>query len=69
MFNNILLTNSQTSTFRVGDRVKVINTDGSRNGPYLIASIPTTGVCTLSDENGETIEDGEEIEENDLEAA
>jgi hypothetical protein len=49
--------------------VKVINTNGSRNGLYLIASIPPTGVYTLSDENSETIEDGEEIEDNDLEAA
>jgi len=60
---------SQLSKFHVGDRVKVINSDGSRSGPYLIAFIPSPGVYTLSFANGQKAQDGEEIEENDLEAA
>jgi hypothetical protein len=46
----------------------MIQIDGSRKGPYFIASIQSIGVYTLSDEDGEAVEDGEEIEENDLEA-
>jgi hypothetical protein len=59
----------QTSKFRVGDSVKVIHSDRSREGPYLVASIPSAGVYTLSFANGQEFQNGEEIEENDLEVA
>ena len=63
------LISTQTSKFRVGDSVKIIQSDGSREGPYFIASVPSTGVYTLSDEDGVDVEDGDEVEDNDLEAA
>ena len=60
---------SQISKYSVGDSVKVIQEDGSRDGPYLVASVPSPGVYTLSWADGQEAYDGEEIEENDLEAA
>lgn len=60
---------SKTSKFRVGDSVNVIHLDGTREGPYLVASIPSTGVYTLSFADGREAQEGESIEENDLEAA
>jgi hypothetical protein len=53
----------------VGDKVKVILSNGSREGPYLVASIPSPGVYTLSFANGQEAQNGDEIEENDLETA
>ncbi|KAI1104101.1 hypothetical protein F4804DRAFT_206554 [Jackrogersella minutella] len=53
----------------VGDKVYLLDTDGSRKGPYLIASLPSTGKCTLSLENGDAVKNGEEIDANDVEAA
>jgi hypothetical protein len=49
--------------------VKIVNTDGSRSGPYLVASIPSPWVYTLSLVNGQEAQNGEEVEENDLETA
>lgn len=49
--------------------MKIVNTNGTREGPYLVASIPSPGVYTLSFADGQVAQDGEEIEENDLEAA
>jgi len=49
--------------------VKVVNADRSREGPYLVASTPSAGIFMLSFLNGQSAQDGEEIEENDLEAA
>ncbi|KZM22737.1 hypothetical protein ST47_g6117 [Ascochyta rabiei] len=59
----------QASTFRVGDTLKVVNSNGTCNGPYYIASVISVGVYTLSDAKGQEAEDGEEIEEKDLKAA
>lgn len=53
----------------MGDSVNVIHLNGTREGPYLVASIPSTGVYTLSFADGREAQEGESIEENDLEAA
>ena len=43
---------------------------GSREGgPYVIASVPSAGMYTLSLENGQAVKNGEEIAERRLEAA
>jgi hypothetical protein len=42
---------------------------GSREGPYVIASVPYAKIYTLSLENGQAVKNGDEIEEKDLEAA
>jgi hypothetical protein len=49
--------------------VNVIHSDGSREGPYLVAYIPSAGVYTLSLSDGQDAQGGDQIEENDLEAA
>lgn len=59
---------SQTSKFCVGDEVKIINSDGTRAGPYYISSIISVGVYTLSLLDGQEAFDGEGVEENDIEA-
>jgi hypothetical protein len=45
-----------------------LHKDGTREGPYLIATV-TSGKCTLSLESGEPAKDGEEIELDYLELA
>ncbi|KAK0703662.1 hypothetical protein B0T26DRAFT_864599 [Lasiosphaeria miniovina] len=55
--------------FRVGDEVYLLNAGGSREGPYVIASLPSTGHCTLSDSNGNAIGGGQAISVDDVEAA
>ena len=43
---------------------------GSREGgPFVIASVPSAGLYTLSLENGQAVKNGEEVEEEKLEAA
>ncbi|KAI8629557.1 hypothetical protein F5Y19DRAFT_475544 [Xylariaceae sp. FL1651] len=56
-------------TFIVGDKVYLLDTDGSRKGPYLVASLPSAGKCTLSLENGSIVKNGAEIDTADVEAA
>jgi len=51
----------------VGDKVYLLN-GGSREGPYVIASV-ASGKYTLSLENGEAVRNGEEISIDYLEAA
>lgn len=52
----------------VGDKVYLLHTDGFRKGPYLVASLPSTGKCTLSLENGSAVNNGAEMDVNDVEA-
>ncbi|OTA96296.1 hypothetical protein M434DRAFT_67721, partial [Hypoxylon sp. CO27-5] len=47
--------------FNVGDKVYLLNSDGSRDGPYLIASVPSTGNYTLCLETGASVRNGDEI--------
>ena len=46
-----------------------MGSDGSRDGPFLVASICPGQKCTLSLENGQAAKDGEEIKMAKLEAA
>lgn len=39
----------------------MLNEDGSREGPYVVASLPSPGKCTLSYENGQAVKNGTEI--------
>jgi hypothetical protein len=57
----------QKPKFKVGQKA-YLHKDGTREGPYLIATI-TSGKCTLCLENGEPAKDDEEIELDYLEAA
>ncbi|RSL42037.1 hypothetical protein CEP53_012411 [Fusarium sp. AF-6] len=45
--------------FQVGDRVHLRNANGNLSGPYLIATLPAPGKCTLSLENGQPLGNGE----------
>lgn len=36
---------------------------GSREGPFVIATVPSAGVYTLSLENGQAVRNGDEIDE------
>ncbi|PMD61251.1 uncharacterized protein K444DRAFT_611505 [Hyaloscypha bicolor E] len=56
-------------TFRVGDPVYLLNSDGSREGPYEIASLPSAGKCTLSSGSGQPIRNGDEIGTDWVESA
>ncbi|KAI8716638.1 hypothetical protein NCS52_00958000 [Fusarium sp. LHS14.1] len=48
-----------TSDFHVGDMVHLRNSNGVLSGPYLIATLPAPGKCTLSFENGQPVGNGE----------
>ncbi|KAJ5945435.1 hypothetical protein N7516_005603 [Penicillium verrucosum] len=54
--------------FRVGDKVYLLGSDGSRDGPYLVASVISPHECILSLENGQTAKDSEIIKMAKLEA-
>ena len=47
----------------------LLNSSGSRVGPYVIASIPSARKCTLSFEDGNAVRNGEEIDMDYVEAA
>jgi hypothetical protein len=49
--------------------VYLLSPGGSREGPYVIASVPSAGKCTLSLESGNTVKNGEEIDMKHVEAA
>ncbi|KAM6530052.1 hypothetical protein FALCPG4_008177 [Fusarium falciforme] len=48
-----------TSGLHVGDKVRLRDSNGSWLGPYLIATLPAPGKCTLSLENGKPLGNGE----------
>ncbi|KAI6081064.1 hypothetical protein F4821DRAFT_250126 [Hypoxylon rubiginosum] len=54
--------------FRVGDKVFVINTSGSREGPYFVASV-SGGKFKLSGEDGQSAKNGDEFSLDSLEEA
>jgi len=58
----------QRPNLRVGDKVYLLNANGFREGPYVIASLPRVGKCTLSLENGTAVRNGQEIETDFVEA-
>jgi hypothetical protein len=47
----------------------LLNHDESCEGPYVIASVPSAGRCTLSLGNGKVVKNGEEIDVDYMEAA
>ena len=53
----------------MGDKVYLLDTDGFRKGPYLVASLPAEGKCILSSESGRNVRNGASINVNDVEAA
>lgn len=59
----------QKPSFHVGDKVYLLRSDGTRDGPFFIASLRSTRRCTLSLEDGQAIENGREIGIDDVEAA
>ena len=53
----------------MGDKVKLLNSDGSDDGPFFVASVISAQECILSLENGQTAKDGEVMQMARLEAA
>ncbi|KAK1773054.1 hypothetical protein QBC45DRAFT_115403 [Copromyces sp. CBS 386.78] len=53
---------SYNPEFRVGDKVYVLGSDGSQDGPYLVESVISEKECTLSFENGQTAKDGKAVQ-------
>jgi hypothetical protein len=47
----------------------LVLSDGSLEGPYLIASVPSSGVYTLSHKTGQTANDGNQVHEGNLRKA
>lgn len=64
-----MLRSYQASEFRVGEKVYLVGSDGSREGPFLVASVCSGQKCTLSLEDGQAAKGGEEIKMAKLEAA
>lgn len=59
----------QKPKFRVGDAVYLISSDNrNREGLYIVASVISAAICTLSMENGDPLRNGEEIDTNYVEA-
>lgn len=59
----------QKPKFRVADKVYLLKSDGSAEGPYLVGSVVSSGKCTLSDLDGQSAKKGEEIDMARLQAA
>jgi hypothetical protein len=49
--------------------VYLLNNEGSREGPYLVASVSSARKYTLSLEDGTAVKNGEEIDIDYVEAA
>ncbi|KAI1662035.1 hypothetical protein F4813DRAFT_343254 [Daldinia decipiens] len=60
---------AETPEFHVGDKVYLLSSNGSLEGPYLVASVPSRHKCTLSLENGQNAKNGEVFEMAGLQAA
>lgn len=61
------LTACQKPKFHVGDKVYLM-ASGSREGPYIVGSIPSAGKCTLCLEDGRAVKDNNEIDATYVEA-
>ncbi|KAF5000099.1 hypothetical protein FDECE_11285 [Fusarium decemcellulare] len=55
--------------FFVGDKVYLLGSDGSREGPYIVASVISAEKCTLSLENYQPAKNGMQVDMAKLEAA
>ncbi|RBA13436.1 hypothetical protein FPRO05_02230 [Fusarium proliferatum] len=58
----------QAPSLKVGDSVYLLNTDGSREGPYLVATAPASGQCTLCHTDGNPFRNNADIDVDELEA-
>ncbi|KAI1204901.1 uncharacterized protein F4807DRAFT_445543 [Annulohypoxylon truncatum] len=64
------IAHSESSAFRVGQKVHILGSDGSLEGPYIVSLVKSSEKkCQLSLENGQVIKNGEEIEMAKLDAA
>ena len=53
----------------MGDSVYLPNPDGTREGPYLVATVTTSGKCALSYNNGAPFRQDQEVSVDELEAS
>lgn len=60
---------TQKPVFTVGEGVYLLKVDGSREGPYVVATAPVNGKCTLSYEDGMPFRNNEKINGDDLESS
>lgn len=58
----------QKPSLNVGQQVYLLRPDGTRQGPYMVASLPNPGKCTLSLQDGTNVNDGLEFDTQDVEA-
>ncbi|SPJ70635.1 uncharacterized protein FTOL_00363 [Fusarium torulosum] len=57
---------SEVAGLAVGDNVYLLKDDGSREGPYLVATASVAGRCTLCYQDGTPFRDNEEIDVDEL---
>ncbi|KAF4439492.1 hypothetical protein F53441_12599 [Fusarium austroafricanum] len=60
---------TQVPSFRVGDSVYLLKSDGSREGPYIVAVAPSAGKCVLSYTDGRPFQDNAGVSVDELEAS
>ncbi|KAF9769358.1 hypothetical protein IL306_013234 [Fusarium sp. DS 682] len=58
----------QVPPFRVGQSVYLLKIDGSREGPYLVATAPVSGQCKLAHADGSPFRSNANIDVDELEA-
>ncbi|KAF4961383.1 hypothetical protein FSARC_10199 [Fusarium sarcochroum] len=58
----------QIPSFTVGDSVYLLKIDGSREGPYIVATAPAAGKCMLCYNDGKPYRDNASISVDELEA-
>ncbi|KAJ8058426.1 hypothetical protein OCU04_012615 [Sclerotinia nivalis] len=56
-------------SFYPGDKVYLLIPGGPRHGPYKVAQVTSAGRYVLCDNEGQNVRNGDEIPEQDLEAA
>ncbi|KAH6960406.1 hypothetical protein DER45DRAFT_611343 [Fusarium avenaceum] len=57
---------SEVAGLAVGDSVYLLKDDGSREGPYLVATAPVAGRCTLCYGDGTPFRNNEGIDVDEL---
>ncbi|KAI1127946.1 hypothetical protein F5Y10DRAFT_265654 [Nemania abortiva] len=58
-----------TPKFRVGDKVYLLSSNGTRDGPFLVESVVSAQEYTLCLESGTKVRGGDEFNMAQLEAA
>ncbi|KAM5385365.1 hypothetical protein ACJZ2D_001006 [Fusarium nematophilum] len=59
---------TQKPIFKLGDSVYLLKLDGTREGPYTVATAPIAGKCALSHADGMPFRGSEQISVDELEA-